>query len=95
MQVRYNNTLLNQEIVALSYNDFKGSYSSDRYISRFILTHPVGSQASKCLFDPNDPSTVVFTINQNAGAIVGLVFGAIFMFVGVIWIVAAIVSFTK
>ena len=95
MSVRYNNTILNQEIQTIAYNSFKGEFGASKKVSKFILVHPVGSLNSKCYFDPNEATTAVFNFEQNSGAIVGEVFGGIFMFIGLIFVVVGVFVLIK
>ena len=91
MQVEYNNTLVNQQIITTAYHSFKGTFGPSKKVSNFVLVHPVGTETN-CFFDPNDPTTAVFNFDQNVGAVVGIVFGAVFIFIGFVLLLGGIMN---
>ena len=91
MHITYENTLLNKQLNTTAYNSYKGNYGTLRSVDDFLIKHPLNSTDNTCYFDPNDSKLVVFTFDVDTSAIVGEVFGAVFMFVGMVSIIIGIV----
>ena len=94
MDVKYNNTIIKQEIQTIAYNNYNGEWGFSNQLSTFLLTHQEGTK-SPCLFNPKNERMVYFDISQDKGAVFGAVSGIVIACIGLVPLTIGVIFFMK